>query len=135
MLVRVAVLCACAVAATSAAAQELSPREAWAFMLGKPFALNCADGTAGEGRLHPDGSVVGRIRPHGQGEMRSGTLPAGTVRVSDTGLCAYFPGLPIPPCLNVRKIDRRRFHASLSILGFSYCEIDSLGLRRLRRGR
>ena len=140
MRVRLAVVCACVVsaclaAAASAAAQELSPREAWAFMLGKPFVLTCADGTAGEGRLHADGSVVGKIRPHGRGEMRAGTLPAGTVRVSDTGLCAYFPGLPIPPCLNVRKIDRRRFHASLSILGFSYCEIESLSARPLRRSR
>jgi hypothetical protein len=135
MIARLALVCACALAPTSAVAQELSPREAWTFMLGKPFALRCADGTAGEGRLHADGSVVGRIRPHGQGEMRTGTLPAGTVRVSGTGLCAYFPGLPIPPCLNVRKIDRRQFHASLSILGFSYCEIDSLSLRPLRRER
>ena len=134
MAARLAVLCACILAATSAVAQELTPSEAWAFMLGKPFALTCADGTVGEGRIHPDGSVVGRIRPHGQGDMRAGTLPAGTVRVSDTGLCAYFPGLPIPPCLNVRKIDRRRFHASLSILGFSYCEIDSLGARFPRHG-
>lgn len=135
MELRLAVLCASALVVTSAAAQELTPREAWAFMLGKPFALTCADGTVGAGRLHPDGSVVGRIRPHGRGEMRSGTLPARTVRLSDTGLCAYFPGLPIPPCLNVRKIDRRRFHASLSILGFSYCDIDSLSPRSLRRGR
>ena len=135
MGVRLAVLCASALAATSAVAEELGPREAWAFMLGKPFTLTCADGTVGEGRLHPDGSVLGKIRPHGQGDMRAGTLPAGTVRVSDTGLCAYFPGLPIPPCLNVRKIDRHRFHASLSILGFSYCEIDSLNARPLRRGR
>lgn len=135
MGVRLAALCACTLVATSAVAEELGPREAWAFMLGKPFALTCADGTVGEGRLHADGSVLGKIRVHGRGEMRAGTLPAGTVRVSDTGLCAYFPGLPIPPCLNVRKVDRRRFHASLSILGFSYCDIDSLSLRPLRRGR
>ena len=135
MLVRVAVFWACALVATPVAAEELSPREAWAFMLGKPFTLSCADGTVGEGHLHPDGSVNGRIRPHGQGDMRSGTLPPGTVRVSDTALCAYFPGLPIPPCLNVRKIDRRRFHASLSVLGFSYCEIMSTNPRSVRGRR
>lgn len=134
-MVRLAVLCAVALAATSAAAEELSPREAWAFMLGKPFALTCSDGTVGEGRLRSDGSVLGRIRPHGQGEMRAGTLPAGTVRVTETGLCAFFEGLPFPPCLNVRKIDRRRFHASMSIMGFSYCQIDSLTPRLLRRAR
>jgi hypothetical protein len=135
MLMRLAVLGAVALAATSAVAQELSPGEAWAFMLGKPFALACSDGTVGEGRLLSDGSVVGKIRVGGRGEMKAGTLPAGTVRVADTGLCAYFQGLPFPPCLDVRKIDRRRFHASMSIMGFSYCQIDSLVPRFLRRVR
>jgi hypothetical protein len=135
--VRLAVLCACALAATPAVAvaEQLGPLEAWAFMLGKPFALTCADGTVGEGHILPDGSVVGKIRVKGQGEMRSGTLPSRTVYVSDTGLCARFGGLPIDPCLTVRRIDRRRFHASLSILGFSFCEIDSLTPRPLKRGR
>ncbi len=135
MIVHLAVLGAVALAATSAAAEELGPREAWAFMLGKPFALTCSDGTVGEGRLLSDGSVVGKIRVGNRGEMRSGTLPPGTVRVTDTGLCAYFQGLPFPPCLNVRKIDRRRFHASMSIMGFSYCQIDSLTPRSFRRAR
>lgn len=135
MATRLAVLGAVALAATSAVAQELGPRDAWAFMLGKPFALTCSDGTVAEGRILSDGSVVGKIRVGGRGEMKAGTLPAGTVRVTDTGLCAYFQGLPFPPCLNVRKIDRRRFHASMSIMGFSYCQIDSLASRLLRRGR
>ena len=134
MIVRLAVLGTCVLAATSAAAQELAPREAWAFMLGKPFTLTCSDGTRGQGRLLSDGSVVGKIRVGGQGEMRSGVLPAGTVRLSDSGLCAYFQGLPFPPCLDVRKIDRRRFHASMSIMGFSYCALDSAAARSLRRG-
>lgn len=135
MVARLAVLGAVALAATSAAAQELGPREAWAFMLDKPFALTCSDGTVAEGRILSDGSVVGKIRVGARGEMKAGTLPAGTVRVSDAGLCAYFQGLPFPPCLNVRKIDRRRFHASMSIMGFSYCQIDSLAPRLLRRAR
>jgi|SRR5215472_4335710 len=135
MVARLALLCACALAATSAVAQELRPREAWAFMLGKAFTLACSDGTLGEGRILPDGSVVGKIRVGSQGDMRAGTLPAGTVRVSDSGLCAYFQGLPFPPCLNVRKIDRRRFHASMSIMGFSSCDIDSVAARTLRHGR
>jgi hypothetical protein len=135
MIKRLAVLGAVALAATSAVAQDLGPREAWAFMLGKPFALTCSDGTVAEGRILSDGSVVGKIRVAGRGEMKAGTLPAGTVRVTDTGLCAYFQGLPFPPCLNVRKIDRRRFHASMSILGFSYCQIDSVTPRLLRRVR
>lgn len=135
MVVRLALLCVLTLAATSALAQELRPREAWAFMLGKLFTLTCSDGTVGEGRLFADGSVVGKIRRGTQGEMHAGTLPAGTVRVSETGLCAYFEGLPFPPCLNVRKIDRRRFHASMSIMGFSSCDIDSVTARSLRRER
>jgi len=132
---RLGLLCAFVLAATSAVAHELGPREAWAFMLGKLFSLTCSDGTLGEGRILPDGSVVGKIRVGSHGDMRDGTLPAGTVRVSETGLCAYFQGLPFPPCLNVRKIDRRRFHASMSIMGFSSCDIDSVAARSLRHGR
>ena len=135
MLVRLAILWAFGLVATAAFAQELGPREAWAFMLDKAFTMTCSDGTSGEGRLLPDGSVVGKIRVGSQGEMRDGTLPAGTVRASDTGLCAYFRGLPFPPCLNVSKIDRRRFHASMSIMGFSRCDIDSISGRPFRRGR
>ena len=135
MAVRLALLCAVVLAANSALAQDLRPRDAWAFMLGKLFTLTCSDGTLGEGRLLPDGSVVGKIRVGSHGDMRAGTLPAGTVRASDTGLCAYFQGLPFPPCLNVRKIDRRRFHASMSIMGFSSCDIDSVSARSLTRGR
>lgn len=135
MVVRLALLCVFTLAATSALTQELRPREALAFMLGKLFTLTCSDGTMGEGRLLPDGSVVGKIRVGSQGEMRAGSLPAGTVRASETALCAYFQGLPFPPCLNVRKIDRRRFHASMSIMGFSSCDIDSVTARSLRHGR
>lgn len=135
MVVRLALVCAFTLAATAALAQKLRPREALAFMLGKLFTLTCSDGTMGEGRLLPDGSVVGKIRVGSEGEMRAGTLPAATVRASDTALCAYFQGLPFPPCLNVRKIDRRRFHASISIMGFSSCDIDSVSARSLRRAR
>jgi hypothetical protein len=135
MIGRLAILCAVVLAATSAVAQELGPSEAWAFMLGKPFALTCSDGTVGEGHLLADGSVVGKLRVGSQGEMKSGALPAGTVRVTETGLCAYFQGLPFPPCLNVRKIDRRRFHASMSIMGFSSCQLDTLTPRSIRLAR
>ncbi len=135
MVGRLALLCACVLATAPAIAQELRPREAWAFMLGKLFTMTCSDGTLAEGRILPDGSVVGKIRVGSQGEMRAGSLPAGTVRASDAGLCAYFQGLPFPPCLSVRQIDRRRFHASMSIMGFSSCDIDSAGARPLRGGR
>jgi len=135
MVTHLAVLSAATLAATSAVAQELGPQEAWTFMVDKPFALTCADGTVGEGHILADGSVVGKIRVGGHGEMRPGTLPPRTVRVSDTQLCAHFGGLLIDPCLKVRKINRRKFHASLSILGFSFCEIDSLIARPVKRTR
>jgi hypothetical protein len=125
MSARLAVLCACALAATSAVAEELGPKQAWAFVVGKPFALTCSDGTVGAGRILSNGSAVGKIRVGSWGEMRTGTLPPGTVRVTDTGMCAYFEGLPVRPCLTVQRIDHRRFHASLS-LGFAFCEINSV---------
>jgi hypothetical protein len=135
MSMRAAVICIGALAAASAAAEELGPQDAWAFMVGKPFTLNCANGTTGVGHILPDGSVVGKIRIGSSGEVRSGRLPPGTVRVSGTGMCAYFAGLPAPPCLKVQRIDRLRFHASLSVLGFSLCEIDSVTSPSLRRVR
>lgn len=135
MSMRAAVICVGALAAASAAAEELGPQDAWAFLVGKPFAVTCANGTAGVGRILSDGSVVGRIRIGSSGEVRSGRLPPGTVRMSNAGMCAHFAGLPIPPCLKVQRIDHRRFHASLSVLGFSLCEIDSVTPPSLRRVR
>lgn len=54
---------------------------------GRPFAT-------GMGRILSDGSVVGAVRIHGQGEPRFHTLPAGTVRIDGQFLCASVAGLP-----------------------------------------
>jgi hypothetical protein len=124
MFVRVAVALALAptLAAVSATAEELRPEEARAFVVGKLFAYTCFDGTAGVARMHNDGSVVGTVRPRGRGPVRFATLPAGTVKVSATSVCAHVPGLPVEPCFRVQRIDHRSFRGSLSGLGFAYCD-------------
>ena len=122
MLLRVAVVCACVLGATAAMAEELGPEQARAFVVGKLFAYTCFDGTAGMGRIFADGSVVGTIRPGGRGETQFATLPAGTLRVEGTSMCAHLSGMPMEPCFRVQKIDYRSFRGSISGLGFAYCD-------------
>ena len=50
-----------------AAAEDLSPEQARAFVVDKLFDYTCFDGTTGMVRIFSDGSVVGTIRG-GQGE-------------------------------------------------------------------
>ena len=122
MLLRVfAVLCGC-VLGTAAFAEDLAPDQARAFVVGKLFSYTCFDGTAGMGRIFSDGSVVGTIRPGGRGETRFAALPAGTIKVDTSSVCAHLAGLPIEPCFRVQKIDYRSFRGSISGLGFAYCD-------------
>jgi len=122
MLLRVAVVCACVFGAAAAFAEELAPEQARAFVVGKLFAYTCFDGTAGMGRIFSDGSVVGTIRPGGHGEIRFASLPAGTIKVEGSSMCAHLSGLPIEPCFSVQKIDHRSFRGSISGLSFAYCD-------------
>ena len=123
MLLRVAVaLCACVLGVASASAEELSPEDARAFVVGKLFSYTCFDGTVGMGRIFGDGSVVGTIRPMNQGPVRFAALPAGTIRVSSTSMCAHLSGLPIEPCFRVQKTDNRSFRGSVYGLSFAYCD-------------
>jgi hypothetical protein len=122
MLWRVAVVCACVFGAGSAIAEELGPEQAREFVIGKLFSYTCFEGTAGVGRIFPDGSVVGTIRIRGQGQTRFAALPAGTIKVDGAAMCAHLPGLPITPCFKVQKIDYKSFRGSLSGLGFAYCD-------------
>ena len=127
MSLRVAVVSACLLGAGifgvgAAVAEDLAPEQARAFVVGKLFAYNCFEGTSGVGRIFPDGSVVGTIRMRGQGETRFAALPAGTIKVEGTSMCAHLSGLPITPCFRVQKIDYRSFRGSLSGLGFAYCD-------------
>jgi len=122
MLLRVAVICACVLGAVTAIAEELTPDQARAFVVGKLFAYTCFEGTAGMGRIFSDGSVVGTIRLGGRGTLRFANLPAGTLRVDGTAVCAHLSGLPIEPCFKVQRIDYRTFRGSISGLGFAYCD-------------
>jgi len=122
MLMRVGVLCVCVLASASAIAEDLGPDQARAFVVGKLFDYNCFDGTEGMGRIFSDGSVVGTIRAGGQGQTRFAALPAGTIRVEGTAMCAHLPGSIFQPCFRVQKIDYRSFRGSISGLSFAYCD-------------
>jgi hypothetical protein len=112
-----------------AAAEDLAPEQARAFVVGKLFSYNCFEGTAGMGRILPDGSVVGTIRIRGEGEPRFATLPPGTIRVDGTSVCAHLSGLPITPCFRVQKIDYASFRGSVAGLDFAYCDFHQQNLR------
>ena len=124
MFVRVAALFACVLGVTSAAAEELAPEQARAFIAGKLFSYNCFDGTSGIGRIFADGSIIGTIQPQGSAEVRFATLPPGTIKLTSTSVCAHLPGLPIDPCFKVQKTDYHSFRGSLSGLGFAYCDFE-----------
>ncbi len=109
-------------AAMPALAGEMSAQEARHFVIGKIFSYTCFEGTRGQGRVHPDGSVVGSIQFRGEGPMRYAALPAGTLRVKGESVCASLRGLPIEPCFNLERISDYSFRGSLQGLGFAYCE-------------
>jgi hypothetical protein len=112
----------CALGVSSAFAEDLTPEQARAFIAGKLFAYTCFDGTTGVGRIYRDGSVVGTIRPSGSPTVRFATLPAGTIQVTHSSVCAHLAGLPIQPCFRVQRTTYRSFRGSLSGLGFAYCD-------------
>jgi hypothetical protein len=126
-MLRVAIVCALVLGAASAVAEELNPEQAKAFVVGKLFSYTCFDGTVGMGRIFPDGSVVGTIKPGGQGQLRFAALPAGTIKVSSNSMCAHVAGLPIEPCFRVQKIDFRSFRGSIAGLSFAYCDFAQRG--------
>lgn len=108
--------------AIPAVAGEMSVDEARRFVIGKTFTYTCFEGTRGQGRVHPDGSVVGSIQIRGQGPMRYAALPAGTLQVKGQSVCASLRGLPIEPCFNLDRLDPDSFRGSVMGLGFAYCE-------------
>jgi hypothetical protein len=135
MYVRVAALFACVLAVTSAAAEELAPEQARAFIAGKLFSYNCFDGTTGLGRIFEDGSIIGTIQPQGSAQIRFATLPPGTIKVNGASVCAHLPGMLIDPCFRVEKIDYRSFRGSISGLGFAYCDFYQRNPRTALTGR
>lgn len=125
MGVRIAMLGFAMLAAASAvpaSAQELAPDQARTFIAGKLFTYNCFDGTRGVGRIFADGSIIGTIQAPGSNSLRFAHLPAGTIRVTHTSMCAHLAGLPIDPCFKVQKIDYYSFRGSISGLSFAYCD-------------
>ena len=121
-MVRAVALLVGLLAAVPAIAGEMSADEARRFVIGKMFSYTCFEGTRGQGRVHPDGSVVGSIQFQGQGPMRYAALPAGTLQVKGESVCASLRGLPIEPCFNQVRTDSSSFRGSDSGLGFADCE-------------
>src|SRR5215510_15193246 len=104
-----------------AAANELKPEEAKRFVAGKLFAYSLFDGTAGAGRIFPDGSVAGTVRMQGKGPVRYAMLPAGTLKVKNDAVCASLKGLPFEPCFNLEQTDANTLRGSIRGLSFAYC--------------
>lgn len=104
-----------------AAAGQLKPDEARRFVAGKLFAYTCFEGTQGLGRIYPDGSVIGTLQPKGR-PPRFVALPAGTIRVSSSAICASVKGLVFQPCFDVDQTSPHSFRGSISGLGFAYCD-------------
>jgi hypothetical protein len=121
-MLRVVAFAAALLAAVPALAGEMSAEEARRFVIGKLFSYNCFEGTRGQGRVLPDGSVVGSIQFQGSGQVRYANLPAGTLQVKGEAVCASLRGLPVQPCFNLQRIDENSFRGSISGLGFASCE-------------
>jgi len=130
-MLRRCVVLAGLLAAFPAYAGEMSAAEARHFIVGKMFHYTCFEGTRGQGRIYPDGSVAGSIQVRGSGSMRYAVLPPGTIRVNGEAVCASVRGVPIKPCFNLVQTDGDSFRGSISGLGFAYCDFT----RRHERAR
>lgn len=116
-------------AAVPAIAAEMTAEEARGFVVGKLFTYNCFEGTRGAGRVHSDGSVIGTVQFRGSGPVRNAFLPAGTLRVNGSSVCASLRGLPFEPCFNLERVDANTFRGSVSGIGFASCEFTRRGGR------
>jgi hypothetical protein len=121
-MVRSLALLAALAAVAPAFAGEMSAEEARHFVIGKMFTYTCFEGTRGKGRVFADGSVVGSIQFQGSGPERFAALPAGTLRVKGSAVCASMRGLPMQPCFNLDRTNVNSFRGSVSGLGFAYCD-------------
>src|SRR5674476_349719 len=113
-MVRAVALLVGLLAAIPAMAGEMSADEARRFVIGKLFSYTCFEGTRGQGRVLPDGSVIGSIQFRGSGQVRDAALPPGTLRVKGEAVCASVRGLPIEPCFNLERISDNSFRGSIS---------------------
>ncbi len=122
MYLRGVLVLAALAGASSAMAGELKREEAKRFVAGKVFSYACFEGTTGAGRINADGSVAGSIQFRAGGQTHYVALPAGTIQVRPTSICAYVRGLLFQPCFDVVQTDSKSFRGSLSGLGFAYCD-------------
>jgi hypothetical protein len=123
-----------AFAATTAAAEEvMTASAARSFVAGRLFSYTCFDGTEGAGRIFPDGSAMGTIRPGGRGSVRYLQLPTNTLYVNGDRICASLRGLPWEPCFNLTRTGEASFRGAISGLGFMYCDFSRGGTRVFAR--
>jgi hypothetical protein len=120
-MVRACFVLVALLATVPAMAGEMTPAEARRFVIGKMFYYNCFEGTRGQGRIYPDGSVAGSIQIRGSGHVHYAVLPAGTLQVRGGSVCASLRGLPIQPCFNLERTSAQSFRGSIAGLGFAYC--------------
>jgi hypothetical protein len=106
--------------ALPAVAREMTASEAREFVVGKVFRYTCFDGTDGEARVFPDGSVIGSIRFKSNEGTRYAALPAGTLKVEGAQICASLRGFR--PCFYLERTDANSFRGSVAGLGFAYCD-------------
>jgi hypothetical protein len=125
------VLTAGLLAALPAVAGEMSADEARRFVIGKMFNYTCFEGTRGQGRVNPDGSIAGSIQVQGSGPVRYAQLPPNTLLVKGEAVCASMKGLLFQPCFNLERTSDVSFRGSISGLGFAYCEFTRHGGRTL----
>lgn len=130
MSTRLAIVLAGLVTALPVHAAEMKAEEARRFVMGKLFAYTCFDGTAGAGRVYPDGSVIGTIRNgNGKGGVRFMAMPAGTLKVKGDSVCASVRGMPFEPCFSLQKTGPTSFRGSLGAFGIAYCDFTRRGGR------
>ncbi|WP_127092064.1 hypothetical protein [Aquabacter cavernae] len=111
----------------AASAQNLTPEQARAFVVGRTFAFSCFEGSTGAGRIFPDGSVAGTITMQSQGTARFVRLPPNTVRVRTENVCGFVEGMTFEPCFEVVKTGPTTFRGQLAGVETMWCDFTRLG--------
>ena len=101
-------------AALPAMAGEMGADEAHRFVIGKMFSYTCFEGTRGQGRVNPDGSVAGTVQFQGSGPVRYAHLPANTLQVRGESVCATLRGMLFQPCFNLERTGDNTFRGAIS---------------------
>jgi hypothetical protein len=86
------------------------------------FSFRCFEGTSGEGRVHPDGSIAGVVRFRDSELARYVTLPPGALRVTGETICALVNGMPSELCFDLYRTDAKSFRGSLAGMNFASCQ-------------